>query len=312
MKNWCTHIFSTSVLKDKKVKQIKKKRIKKLTIEEKTIDLPAVFTKSAQLEFSIDSPVEESILIVVRKNQQRKAPTMTKKLFAILDIETVTDARLAFDIAWILCDSKGNILERHNYLVKEIVDSPFGMMLLKRDSFMKNKSQMYIDAINDGSIDILNLDSIASIFNETMYNYSTRYNKAKVVMCAYNAHFDYSVLTDNMQNYYGVDFFDESVEVYDIMTMALSTICDTNKYVQWCVSNGATTNKGNVKTNAETVYAYLTNNATYVEEHHALADCEIEKDIFFKAKSYKKKLHVHFAMPMFRCKEWKKVQARKA
>ena len=48
---------------------------------------------------------------------------MKKNVFVILDIETLTEARLAFDIAWIACDSKGNILFRYNALVKEVIDT---------------------------------------------------------------------------------------------------------------------------------------------------------------------------------------------
>ena len=230
-----------------------------------------------------------------------------RKVFAILDIETVTDARLAFDIAWIVCDSKGNILERYNALVSEIVESPFGMAFLRRDSFIKNKSQMYIDAINFNGIDIKSFADIMQDFN----NISTRYN-AKTVMCAYNAKFDYSVLNDNASYIYGYgeQFFNDNVEIVDIMTMALATICDTNKYVLWCIQNGMTTEKGNVKTNAQTVYAYMLDDINFVEAHHALEDCEIEKDIYFKARKRKQKHHKQFAMPMFHCKEWKKVQSR--
>jgi DNA polymerase III epsilon subunit-like protein len=231
-----------------------------------------------------------------------------RKVFAILDIETLTDARLAFDIAWILCDSKGNILERYNALVKDIFDSPFGMALLRRDSFIKNKSQMYIDAFIFHGIDVKPFEEIMQDFNSI----SKRYN-AKTVMCAYNAKFDYNVLNDNASYIYGCGdtFFNKDVEIVDIMTMALATICDTNKYVRWCLLNGAITEKGNVKTNAQTVYGYLIDDIDFVEEHHALADCEIEKDIYFKARKRKQKHHKDFAMPMFRCPEWKQVQSRK-
>lgn len=229
-----------------------------------------------------------------------------RKVFAILDIETVTDARLAFDIAWILYDSKGNELERHNYLVSEIVESPFCSMLIRRDSFMKNKANFYMDGMTFNSFDIEPLSFIADEFNDAAYRYN-----AKLVMCAYNAKFDYSVLNDNSQNYYGMNFFNDDVEVVDIMTMALATICDTNKFVRWCILNGFVTEKGNVKTNAETVYAYLTRNSDFVEAHHALMDCKIEADIYFKARKYRKKHHKQFAMPVFHCEEWKKVQSRK-
>lgn len=229
-----------------------------------------------------------------------------RKVFAILDIETLTDARLAFDIAWILYDSKGNELERHNYLVSEIAETPFAQILIRRDSFMKNKSQFYMDGMAFNSFDVMSLYDIYCDFHAAAFKYN-----AKIVMCAYNAKFDYSVLNDNMQAYYGMDFFDDNVEIVDIMTMALATICDTNKFVRWCQLNNMVTEKGNVKTNAETVYAYLTRDTDFVEAHHALADCEIEADIYFKARKYRKKHHKQFAMPVFHCKEWKSVQARK-
>ena len=229
-----------------------------------------------------------------------------RKVFAILDIETLTDARLAFDIAWILYDSKGNELERHNYLVNEIAETPFAQILIRRDSFMKNKSQFYMDGMAFNSFEIASLMDISCEFNAS----AARYN-AKMVMCAYNAKFDYSVLNDNMQAYYGMDFFDNDVEIVDIMTMALATICDTNKFVRWCQLNNMVTEKGNIKTNAETVYAYLTRDSDFVEAHHALQDCEIEGIIYFKSRKYRKKHHKQFAMPIFHCKEWKKVQSRR-
>lgn len=229
-----------------------------------------------------------------------------RKVFAILDIETLTDARLAFDIAWILKDSKGNTLESHNYLVSEIAETPFAQILIRRDSFMKNKAQFYMDGMAFNSFVIMSLYDIMYEFHAA----ATKYN-AKIVMCAYNAKFDYSVLNDNMQAYYGMNFFDDSIEIVDIMTMALATICDTNKFVRWCQLTNHVTAKGNVQTNAETVYAYLTRDSDFVEAHHALQDCEIEADIYFKARKYRKKHHKQFANPVFACKEWKKVQARK-
>lgn len=228
-----------------------------------------------------------------------------KKVFVVLDVETVTSARLVFDIAWHVCDSKGNILESYNALVKEVVDTPFIFELLRKDDFMKDKCQMYIDALVMDAIDVKCLYDISCDFN----NISSRYH-AEVIMCAYNAKFDYEVLNNNLLGYEGIKFFATADSVIDIMTMALATICNTNKYVRWCNINGFVTQKGNVKTNAKTVYAYISQNRDFVEAHHALADCDIEKEIFFKARKYRKKHHTKFASPVFRCKEWKEVQAR--
>ena len=229
-----------------------------------------------------------------------------RKVFAILDIETVTDARLAFDVAWIVCDSMGNQLERYNALVGEILDADFGMELIKRDRFMGNKSDFYLDAIKNKTIPVRYLEEIKNDFDAI----GERYN-ARVVMCAYNAHFDYTVLNRNAEIYFGCKFFDDDVETVDILTMALATFCDSRNYVKWCLEKSFITDKGNVRTNAQTAYAYLSNDVDFVEQHHALDDCDIESIIYFKTRSYKKKQHKHFANPLFNCEEWKRVQARK-
>lgn len=229
-----------------------------------------------------------------------------KKVFVILDVETITSARLVFDVAWHVCDSKGNILESYNALVKEVVDTPFIFELLRKDDFMKDKCQMYIEALVINSIDVKYLYDISN----DLQDIADKYN-AKPIICAYNAKFDYDVLNNNMQGYEGMDFFEQSEnDVIDIMTMALATICNTNKYVRWCNLNGFVTPKGNVKTSAETVYAYISHNRDFIEAHHALADCDIEKEILFKARKYRKKHHTKFASPIFRCEEWKQVQAK--
>ncbi len=229
-----------------------------------------------------------------------------RKVFAILDIETITDARLAFDVAWIVCDSKGNILERYNALVGEIVNAPFGTTLIAKDSFMGGKHDFYLDSIVFHGIAVKSFEQINADFNAIAARYG-----AKVAMCAYNARFDYNVLNANAQMYYGRDFFGNETEIVDIMTMALATICDTNRYVRWCLLNGFVTGKGNILTNAQTVYAYMLQDATYTEQHHALADCEIERDIYFKTRKRKQKHHKVFASPVTGCKEWRKVQKRK-
>ena len=231
-----------------------------------------------------------------------------RKVFVILDCETITDARLAFDIAWIVCDSKGNELERYNALVGEIIDAEFGMELIKHDRFMGNKSDFYLDAIKNDTIPVKFFEEIKNDFDAI----GERYN-ARVVMCAYNAHFDYTVLNRNMEVYYGgkFKFFNDDVEIVDILTMALATFCDSRNYVKWCLEKNFITDKGNVRTNAETAYAYLSRDVDFVEQHHALDDCHIESNIFFKTRSYKKKQLKHFANPLFNCEEWKRVQARK-
>lgn len=230
----------------------------------------------------------------------------TKNIYVILDTETVTDARFIFDVAWKVYDAKGNFLTSANFLVDEVVNSVLGLPMLSRDSFSKRKYPFYRDAITFDSVPVAKLSTIAAEFNALQYEYN-----ANVIMCAYNAAFDICVLNQNCNWFYGENFFDDSVKYLDIMVAAMGTICATNKYVNYCISNGFVTEKGNVKTSAETVYQYLTNNVDFSESHTALADCDIEAEIFFKAKSYKKKLVHRLAQPVFRCPEWKAIQNKR-
>ena len=100
-----------------------------------------------------------------------------KKVFVVLDVETLTSARLVFDVAWHVCDSKGNILESYNALVKEIVETPFIFELLRHDDFMKNKCQMYIDALVSNSINVKSLYEISDDF----YDIADKYNAKPIV-----------------------------------------------------------------------------------------------------------------------------------
>jgi hypothetical protein len=83
----------------------------------------------------------------------------------------------------------------------------------------------------------------------------------------------------------------------DIWSAIVMTKCLSKKYVKFCKENGFMTEKGNCKTSAEVVYAYLTNNTNFVEEHTGLSDAKIEYDILIMAKKTKKKIDGTVANP---------------
>lgn len=234
-----------------------------------------------------------------------------KKVFVITDVETVADARLVLDVAWHVCDSKGNILDSFNACVKDIFDASFGRMLVAKDGFTSRKlangmrkSEWYLSSIDNGEMPVMSFADIKNAFNAISKTYN-----AKVVFCAYNAKFDYDALTTNA-NMYGLNgFFGNEVEFIDIMTMAMGTFCATKKYVKWAMNHNFVTEKGNIQTNAQAVYSYISNDTNFEERHTALADCDIEKNIFFKAYSYHKKGHKKFCMPVFNCDEWNYIQS---
>lgn len=237
-----------------------------------------------------------------------------RRVFVICDTETVCDARLVWDIAWIVCDSKGRTLESFNACVADVLASPFGRKLVARDGFTSRKlsdgtrkSDWYLSQIDTDNMPVMSFKDIKTAFDAI----GPRYH-AQVVFCAYNADFDIRALNDNADTYGLGTFFNPDVITCDIWHTALDTICNSNRFVAWAIANGYISDKGNIRTSAETVYRYMCGDADFEERHTALADCEIEREILFKARKYHKLLHFGNVMPCcFRCKEWQRLQARR-
>lgn len=238
---------------------------------------------------------------------------MTKRVFVICDTETITDARIVWDVAWMVCDSHGNVLDCFNACVAEVLASPFGRKLVARDTFTRRKladgtrkSEWYLAAVDAGYMPVMPFAEIKAAYDAIGARYG-----AEVVFCAYNADFDIRVLNDNADTYGLGSFFGADAITCDIWHTALDTICNSEKFVLWAMDAGAVSDAGNIRTNAETVYAYMSDAPDFEERHTALADCEIEYEILFKARRYRRKLHFSNVMPCcFRCPEWKRLQAR--
>ena len=221
---------------------------------------------------------------------------MSKKFYMVLDCETVADARVPYDIAWLIVDREGNIYERFNGLVAEVLQNETLRYLVRKDSFAKRKASFYLD---EEHAPIMPMDEIANYTIDILEKYNA-------VVVAYNAAFDIKVLDNYAQVLTGTPFFDYDVEVWDLWNMALNTICDSSNYVRWCIDAGFITAKGNISCSAEAVYSYLFADANFVEEHTALADCEIEAQILQKVFDRKQKLETSYCSPVFRQQVWKR------
>lgn len=220
---------------------------------------------------------------------------MTKKFYMVLDCETVADARVPYDVAWIIVDREGRVYERFNGLAAEVLQNETLRYLVKRDSFSKKKASFYLD---NEPAEIMPFERIKCIYDYHAHIYNP-------VVVAYNAAFDIKVLNDYAQVLFDMPFFNDSVEVWDLWNMALNTVCDSSNYVRWCIDAGFITEKGNISCSAEAVYSYLFADKNFAEEHTALADCEIEAQILQKVFDRKQKLETNYCSPVFRQKVWK-------
>ena len=220
---------------------------------------------------------------------------MTKKFYMVLDCETVADARVPYDVAWVIVDREGQVYERFNALTAEVLQNETLRYLVKKDSFSKRKAAFYLEG---EPAEIMPFERIKCIYDYHAHVYNP-------VVVAYNAAFDIKVLNNYAQVLFDMPFFPDDAEIWDLWNMALNTICDSGNYVRWCIDAGFITEKGNISCSAEAVYSYLTTNKEFEEDHTALSDCEIEAQILQKVFDRKQKLETSYCSPVFRQKVWK-------
>ena len=203
-----------------------------------------------------------------------------KNIYCTLDTETFGGAAFPkgiYHLAGIIHDRQGNILATFNYLIAEHYDE------INRDEYAKRNFQKYQELIADGVVTMIPTEDLAvEMVNSICDFYGVRY------MMAFNSAFDfvktacYSLI--------------ENREFIDIYLMSLQTITHLKKYATFCRENGFRSRSGkNVATSAESIYAFLTNNAEYKEEHTAFEDSKIEMEIFLAClkthKKYTKNVH---------------------
>lgn len=213
---------------------------------------------------------------------------MRKTIYCTLDTETVGGASNPtgmYNLGCVIHDKDGNIFATTSMLVMEHYDK------IRNDDYAKKNFPIYEERLCRGE-----MTAIASEVQavEVVRSLCKMYN-VKYVM-AYNSSFDF---TKTVCRELLVDF-----EFIDIYLMALQTITHLKKYAKFCRENELYSRSGKTcSTSAESVYAFITDNADYAEEHTALSDAMIEMEIFKRCyamhKKYTKNCH------QYECKKGK-------
>lgn len=181
-----------------------------------------------------------------------------------------------YDIGWIILNGNtGEVLETRSYIVAET----FNNVALMRSAYYADKLPQY----HQGAGYTPNSTWVIKPFSEIWYQFRMDCKTHDVkTFAAYNVKFDLGALDATVRDYsrnFQQFFKPYKMGVLDIWDFAGATICNTKKYVKWCVAHGFVSAKGNPSTSAETVHAYLTNNPAYIECHTALEDALIESQI---------------------------------
>lgn len=202
----------------------------------------------------------------------------------VLDTETantLTDANgkpdmssvLVYDCGWCVMDTKGIVYLERSFVNKDIFYDEADLM---KSAYYAWKIPRYLKDIEDGSRIIADTYHI----RQTMLSDMETYGITEVV--AHNARFDLNAL-NGTQRYLTKSkyryWFPYGTTIWDTMRCARSVIHKMPTYRQFCEENGFLTARGQLSTTAENLYRFIIRDPKYTEEHTALEDVRIEREI---------------------------------
>lgn len=217
--------------------------------------------------------------------------------FMVLDTETAPTVKhadrrahpetsLVYDLGWVIVD--GNTLE----IVKDIslvIADTFCNPHLMNSAYYAQKLPQY----NEGAGFVEHREWYTMSFLAAWQRFQEEienYNIKRV--WAWNVQFDNKALDNSIAHYsngFVTSFLPESAKYGDAWDYVCSRLCNTKKYVKWCIEHGFVSPKGNPKTSAEVVYRYLQEQPDFIERHTANSDARIEAEMLIHAKRSHKK-----------------------
>ena len=210
----------------------------------------------------------------------------TSEWFIVIDTETANSVQypLPYDIGYEIVNNKGEVAKRHSFCVYDIYVGEREMM---KSAYYAHKLPQYEKELANGERELVTYRTIKKLIKEEVEEYHIK--KAY----AYNANFDDRALHNltrhyNRRWYY---FFPISVEFHCIWHMACQVLLARPSYIKFALENGFVSEKGNILTNAECCYRYITKNPQFKEEHKGIDDVEIETEILMACKRQRKKMN---------------------
>lgn len=222
--------------------------------------------------------------------------------FIVIDTETANSVQypLPYDIGYKIMNRKGEVAEKHSFCVYDIYVGECEMM---KSAYYADKLPQYEEELANGERKLVTYKTVKKIIKEEC----EKYNITKAY--AYNANFDDRAL-HNLTKHYNPRwwfFFPITVNFHCIWHMACQVLMARPSYIKFALNNDFVSEKGNIKTNAECCYRYLTNNPSFEEAHKGIDDVNIEAEILLKCFAQHKKMDTK---PYQAC--WRLVQNKRA
>lgn len=211
--------------------------------------------------------------------------------FIVLDTEGVNDGKpnannlganaLVYDVGLVVADRTGQVFDKFSIVNTDV----FYQDSLMESAYYHEKIPQYIEGIGE-NWEPMSWLQIVNLMRNLVMDYQVR------DIWAYNVLYDQSATnytTAKASNGFKRFFAPYGTRYRDVWDYAGSTICNTQKYVQWCIENGFVSASGNPSTSADTVGKYLRGSLEYQERHTALSDAEDELRILLAAFKRKQK-----------------------
>jgi len=189
---------------------------------------------------------------------------------AVIDTETATLWGEVFDFGMVIVNSKGTEVARYDAIVKEVYDS----VRLMKKAFYFNK----VDSFYEPNLRCNRM--VKKSWRTICVEVSALCAKHRVsVVSAYNLAFDRRVIAATNKKYNGFSMFAKGTKELCLWKFACSTELQSDAFEELAIAQGWVSEAGNLRTNAEVAYKFMTGNLSFSESHTALDDALIELDL---------------------------------
>lgn len=191
---------------------------------------------------------------------------------AVIDTETTKNGYVYDFGAAIMDIVAGEVIDSMNVVIEETFSNVSAMAT----AYYAVKIPAYLEAINAGTLEVLPFSECFKRFSSLLESYNVR------SIWAYNMAFDFKALNKTiteLSNGFVTSFFPANVKCYDLMSSAINIIGNTRRYQKWAIAHDYVTPTGRARATAETMFRFITDDASFVEDHTALSDAIIEADI---------------------------------
>ena len=208
-----------------------------------------------------------------------------ERYLMFIDTETigtlnVKESVLPFEIGMKVLDTETmKVVKEKSYLVRKFFNNKYIML----STFSATKYPNYFEKLElDKRYKTCSVNDIMQDIEKTIQRYSIK------VMVAHNGNFDKQAIARLCEDF-GIDNPFEKLDLLDTMEMS-KIITFSKDYANYCLLNKDRlnslkescfiTNSGRVRTTAQAIYCYLSNNSQFEEAHTGLEDIDIEIEIF--------------------------------